>query len=138
MTNTPSQPRDVQIYQIAAGTTVMRCRSWNRLRFEIEYARERGTTANSYLIQGDRTALVDPPGESFSEMFLTALERHIDLYQLNFIVLGHINPNRAATLKILLQRLPDGDGGMFEPGGPGAEGSAAGYFPPGAGSAQWG
>ena len=42
MTNTPSQPRDVQIYQIAAGTTVMRCRSWNRLRFEIEYARETG------------------------------------------------------------------------------------------------
>jgi flavorubredoxin/flavin reductase (DIM6/NTAB) family NADH-FMN oxidoreductase RutF len=107
MTNTPSQPRDVQIYQIAAGTTVMRCRSWNRLRFEIEYARERGTTANSYLIQGDRTALIDPPGESFNEMFLTALERHIDLYQLNFIVLGHINPNRAATLKILLQRLPE-------------------------------
>jgi len=105
MSSTP--PRDVQIYQIAAGTTVMRCRSFNRLRFEIEYARERGTTANSYLIQADRTALIDPPGESFSEMFLSALERHIDLYQLNFIVLGHINPNRAATLKILLQRLPE-------------------------------
>lgn len=102
-----SQPRDVQIYQIAAGTTVMRCRSWNRLRFEIEYALERGTTANSYLIQADRTALVDPPGESFCEMFLTALERHIDLYQLAFIILGHINPNRVATLKILLRRLPD-------------------------------
>ncbi|NMF83991.1 diflavin flavoprotein [Nodosilinea sp. P-1105] len=102
-----AQPRDVQIYQIAAGTTVMRCRSWNRLRFEIEYALERGTTANSYLIQADRTALVDPPGESFCEMFVTALERHIDLYQLNFVILGHINPNRAATLKILLGRLPD-------------------------------
>lgn len=102
-----TQPRDVQIYQIAAGTTVMRCRSFNRLRFEIEYARERGTTANSYLIQGDRTALIDPPGESFGEIFVTALERHIDLYQLNFIVLGHINPNRAETLKILLQRLPE-------------------------------
>ena len=99
--------RDVQIYPIAAGTTVLRCRSWNRLRFEIEYALERGTTANSYLIQGDRTALLDPPGESFNEMFLTALEQHINLYQVNFIVLGHINPNRAETLKILLQRLPE-------------------------------
>lgn len=99
--------RDVQIYPIAAGTTVLRCRSWNRLRFEIEYALERGTTANSYLIQGDRTALVDPPGESFNQMFLTALEQHINLYQVNFIVLGHINPNRVETLKILLQRLPE-------------------------------
>jgi flavorubredoxin/flavin reductase (DIM6/NTAB) family NADH-FMN oxidoreductase RutF len=100
-------PRDVQIYAMAAGTTVLRCRSWNRLRFEIEYGLERGTTANSYLIQGDRTALIDPPGESFSELFLTALERHIDLYQLNYIVLGHINPNRVETLKILLKRLPE-------------------------------
>lgn len=102
-----AQPRDVQLYQIAAGTTVMRCRSWNRLRFEIEYGLERGTTANSYLIQADRSALIDPPGESFCELFLTALGRHIDLYQLNFIVLGHINPNRANTLKVLLKRLPD-------------------------------
>ena len=99
--------RDVQIYSIAAGTTVLRCRSWNRLRFEIEYALERGTTANSYLIQGDRTALIDPPGESFNQMFLTALERHINLYQLNFIILGHINPNRVETLKLILQRLPE-------------------------------
>jgi flavorubredoxin/flavin reductase (DIM6/NTAB) family NADH-FMN oxidoreductase RutF len=100
-------PRDVQIYAMAAGTTVLRCRSWNRLRFEIEYALERGTTANSYLIQGDRTALIDPPGESFNEAFLTALERHIDLYQLSYIILGHINPNRAKTLELLLKRLPE-------------------------------
>ncbi|WOD38735.1 diflavin flavoprotein [Nodosilinea sp. E11] len=100
-------PRDVQLYAMAAGTTVLRCRSWNRLRFEIEYALERGTTANSYLIQGDRTALIDPPGESFNEVFLAALERHIDLYQLNYIILGHINPNRVETLKILLKRLPE-------------------------------
>ncbi|MGB3137010.1 MAG: flavin oxidoreductase, partial [Nodosilinea sp.] len=100
-------PRDVQLYAMAAGTTVLRCRSWNRLRFEIEYGLERGTTANSYLIQADYTALIDPPGESFSDIFLAALERHIDLYQLNYIVLGHINPNRAATLKVLLKRLPD-------------------------------
>lgn len=102
-----SSSRDVQVYVIAAGTTVLRCRSWNRLRFEIEYALERGTTANSYLIQGDRTALIDPPGESFSDVFLSALERHLDLYQVNYIILGHINPNRAETLKILLKRLPD-------------------------------
>ncbi|MBW4485618.1 MAG: diflavin flavoprotein [Tildeniella torsiva UHER 1998/13D] len=104
-----SPPRDVQLYAMAAGTTVLRCRSWNRLRFEIEYGLERGTTANSYLIQADRTALIDPPGESFSDIFLAALEGHIDLHQLNYIVLGHINPNRVETLKILLSRLPEVD-----------------------------
>ncbi|MBU6230665.1 MAG: diflavin flavoprotein [Cyanobacteria bacterium REEB459] len=102
-----SQPRDVQVYTIAAGTTVLRCRSWNRLRFEIEYGLEHGTTANSYLIQADRVALIDPPGESFNEMFLSVLERQINLYQINYIILGHINPNRVETLKLLLKRLPE-------------------------------
>ncbi|ASC72115.1 Putative diflavin flavoprotein A 5 [Halomicronema hongdechloris C2206] len=106
MTTTHS-PRDVQVFPIAAQTMAMRSRSWNRLRFEIEYALERGTTANSYVISADKTALIDPPGESFLDRFLTELTRHIDLYQITYIVLGHINPNRAATLKILLQRLPD-------------------------------
>lgn len=104
---TLARERDVQTYVMAADTTVLRCRSWNRLRFEIEYALERGTTANSYLIQADKTALIDPPGESFTELFLTALERQIDLYQLDYIVLGHINPNRAVTLGVLLKRLPE-------------------------------
>lgn len=104
---TTTQPRDVQVFLIAADTTVFRSRSWNRLRFEIEYALERGTTANSYLIQGDKTALIDPPGESFTETFLTALERQITLYSVDYIILGHINPNRVETLKVLLKRLPE-------------------------------
>lgn len=99
-------PRDVQILPIGAETTVMRSRTWDRLRFEIEYALKRGTTANSYLIQADKIALIDPPGESFTESFLTALQQRLDLKQLDYIILGHINPNRLITLKTLLQLAP--------------------------------
>jgi flavorubredoxin len=38
----------------------MRSRTWDRLKFEVEYSLQRGTTANSYLIQADKTALIDP------------------------------------------------------------------------------
>ncbi|HEY9761937.1 MAG TPA: diflavin flavoprotein [Trichocoleus sp.] len=106
MTTTP-QPRDVQTLQIAADTAVLRSRSWNRLRFEIEYALERGTTANSYLIQGEQTALIDPPGESFTESFLQALAEQVDFDEIDYIILGHINPNRVATLKVLLEKVPN-------------------------------
>ena len=51
-----NKPRDVQVLPIATDTTVMRSRSWSRLRFEIEYALAKGTTANSYKIQGDKIA----------------------------------------------------------------------------------
>lgn len=104
--NIKSQPRDVQTLPIGAETTVMRSRTWDRLRFEIEYALQRGTTANSYLIEADKIALIDPPGESFTESFLTALKRRLDLTQLDYIILGHINPNRLFTLNTLLQLAP--------------------------------
>ncbi|MEM8603490.1 MAG: diflavin flavoprotein [Cyanobacteria bacterium P01_H01_bin.121] len=104
ITNPPE--RDVQVAAIATDTMVLRSRSWNRLRFEMEYALERGTTANSYLIQGDRIAVIDPPGESFTEKYLVALEALVSLQAIDYIILGHINPNRAATLKALLKQAP--------------------------------
>ncbi|WP_346289355.1 diflavin flavoprotein [Sphaerothrix gracilis] len=100
------KPRDVQLLAIAPDTLALRSRSWNRLRFEIEYALERGTTANSYLIRGDKLALIDPPGESFTERFLAALKQQIDLSELDYVILGHVNTNRLETLKALLEQAP--------------------------------
>ncbi|MEQ8973310.1 MAG: diflavin flavoprotein [Coleofasciculus sp. C1-SOL-03] len=103
--NSPT-PRDVQVLPIASNTTVLRSRTWDRLKFEIEYALQRGTTANSYLIQADKIALIDPPGESFTEIFLTELQRRIDPKQIDYVILGHVNPNRGVTLKALLKLAP--------------------------------
>ena len=100
------KPKDVQFLPIADHTWVMRSRTWDRLKFEIEYALAKGTTANSYLIQGDRTALIDPPGESFTEIFLKALRERIDPKTIDYVILGHVNPNRGVTLKALLEINP--------------------------------
>lgn len=101
-----NKPRDVQILPIGTDTTVVRSRSWTRLRFEIEYALAKGTTANSYLIQGDKIALLDPPGETFTQIYLDALKQRLDLTTIDYVILGHVNPNRAATLKALLELAP--------------------------------
>lgn len=100
------KPRDVQLAVIAADTTVLRSRTWERLKFEVEYSLQRGTTANSYLIQADKIAVFDPPGESFTAIFLQELSQCIDLQQLDYVILGHVNPNRIATLKTLLELAP--------------------------------
>ena len=98
--------KDVQVFPVGRDTRVLRSRTWDRLKFEIEYSRQKGTTANSYLIQGDKTALIDIPGESFTDIFLAALQERINLSDLEYIILGHINPNRAATLSKLLDIAP--------------------------------
>ncbi|MDJ0659667.1 MAG: diflavin flavoprotein [Crocosphaera sp.] len=101
-----NKPRDVQVCPIASDTIVMRSRTWERLKFEIEYALKRGTTANSYLIQGDKIALIDPPGESFTDIFLKALQERIDPTTIDYLILGHVNPNRGETIKALLKIAP--------------------------------
>lgn len=98
--------KDVQVFPVADDTRVLRSRTWDRLKFEIEYSLQKGTTANSYLIEGDKKALVDIPGESFTDIFLNALKERIAPQQLDYIILGHINPNRASTLTKLLEIAP--------------------------------
>jgi len=100
---TNTKPRDVQAIYIAAETFALRSRSWNRLRFEIEYALEKGTTANSFLIQGTLPALIDPPGGTFTEIYLDELRSRINILDVNYVILGHVNQNRIDTLKALLE-----------------------------------
>ncbi len=102
-----ARPRDVQILTLAPQITLFRSRSWQRLRFEQEYALQKGTTANSYLIQAEQTALIDPPGETFTSIYLEQLEQVLNLETLDYVILGHINKNRAATLQVLLEKNPE-------------------------------
>jgi flavorubredoxin/flavin reductase (DIM6/NTAB) family NADH-FMN oxidoreductase RutF len=101
-----TKPRDVQFLPIATDTTVIRSRTWDRLKFEVEYSLQRGTTANSYIIQADKTALFDPPGESFTQNYLESLQQRVDLTKLDYVILGHFNANRSVTIKALLELAP--------------------------------
>lgn len=105
-TVTTNRKRDVQVAEIGKNTLILRSRTWDRLKFEVEYSRQKGTTANSYLIQADKKALIDPPGESFTDIYLQELGQHLDFSTLDYIVLGHVNPNRRATLQVLLSQVP--------------------------------
>jgi flavorubredoxin/flavin reductase (DIM6/NTAB) family NADH-FMN oxidoreductase RutF len=101
-----TRSRDVQVAEIAQDTWILRSRTWDRLKFEVEYAKQKGTTANSYLIQAEKNALIDPPGESFTDIFLKELHDHQYFQKLDYIILGHVNSNRIETLKRLLEIAP--------------------------------
>ncbi len=103
---TPAKKHDVQVAKIGQNTQVLRSRTWERLKFEVEYSRQKGTTSNSYLIQADQTALIDPPGQSFTQIYWEALAEHLDWQKLDYIILQHVNPNRLATVQILAAKAP--------------------------------
>ncbi|WP_346293176.1 diflavin flavoprotein [Sphaerothrix gracilis] len=100
----PPRPRDVQVAEVGSQTTVLRSRTWERLKFEVEYGLCQGTTANAYLIQGDRMTLIDPPGESFTQIFIQALQPCLKATP-DYIILSHVNPNRMVTLAKLMDQM---------------------------------
>lgn len=96
------------------GLLCLRGLSPTRLRFEVEYGLERGTTANSFLWSGGTTpdghamppVLVHPPGASFAEPYLEQLAALIPADAALKVVVGHVNPNRLALLRQLAERWP--------------------------------
>lgn len=101
-----TKQRDVQIVQIASETKALRSRTWDRLKFEVEYSLQKGTTANSFFIQAEKNAIIDPPGESFTKNYLDSLQQRLDMSQLDYVILGHFNANRGGTLKALRELAP--------------------------------
>jgi len=107
---------DRQVIQIPLeeGLVCLRGLSPRRLRFEVEYGLERGTTANSFLFSGGAAAdghalppvLVHPPGASFAEPYLEQLAALVPADAALKVVVGHVNPNRVALLRQLAAQWP--------------------------------
>ena len=95
---------------IEPGLICLRGLSPNRLRFEVEYGLERGTTANSFLFQpgspGGAPVLIHPPGASFAAPFLEQLALLVPADAALKVVVGHVNPNRVALLRQLAAGWP--------------------------------
>ncbi|CAK6697219.1 diflavin flavoprotein [Synechococcus sp. CBW1107] len=106
--------RRVILLPIEPGLICLRGLSPKRLRFEVEYGLERGTTANAFLFEaGSSTGgapippvLVHPPGASFSEPFLEQLSELVPSDAALKVVVGHLNPNRVTLLRELALRWP--------------------------------
>ncbi|USD58786.1 anaerobic nitric oxide reductase flavorubredoxin [Vibrio sp. SCSIO 43140] len=72
-----------------------------------EYKMGRGTTYNSYLIQEEKTVLIDTVDHKFDEQFLANLEQEIDLNQIDYIITQHAEHDHAGALSALMAKIPD-------------------------------
>jgi len=102
----PSSVRRVIQLPLEPGLICLKGLSPTRLRFEVEYGLERGTTANSFLFTA-AVLLVHPPGASFAEPFLAELATLVPAEASLKVVVGDVNPNRVALLRQLAARWPN-------------------------------
>ena len=92
--------------QIAPETYAIRSLDWDRDRFDIEYELQNGTTYNSFLIRGDKVALVDTSHEKFRELYLQRLSDLIDPRQIDYLIISHTEPDHSGLVKDVLALNP--------------------------------
>ena len=96
----------MQKAEIAPDTTAIRSLDWDRDRFDIEFGLQNGTTYNSYLIRGEKTALVDTSHEKFRQLYLDTLTGLIDPKEIDYLIISHTEPDHSGLVKDLLQLAP--------------------------------
>lgn len=97
----------MQTVEIAPETTALRSLDWDRDRFDIEFALENGTTYNSFLIRGEKVALVDTSHEKFRSLYLDTLTSLIDPQEIDYLIISHTEPDHSGLVKDVLQLNPN-------------------------------
>lgn len=96
----------VEKVEIAPETTAIRCLDWDRDRFDIEFGLKNGTTYNSFIIRGEKTALVDTSHEKFRQQYMDILTGEIDPKQIDYLIISHTEPDHSGLVKDVLALAP--------------------------------
>jgi len=97
----------MQTGEIAPDTTTIRSLDWDRDRFDIEFGLQNGTTYNSFLIRGEKIALVDTSHEKFRELYLDTLKGLIEPSQIDYLIISHTEPDHSGLVKDIVQLAPE-------------------------------
>ena len=96
----------IQTVDIEPDTTTIRSLDWDRDRFDIEFGLQNGTTYNSYLIRGEKTALVDTSHAKFRQLYLDTLTGLIDPQEIDYLIISHTEPDHSGLVKDVLELAP--------------------------------
>lgn len=106
MTDRSQKRLTMQMGEIAPDTTAIRSLDWDRDRFDIEFGLQNGTTYNSFLIRGEKIALVDTSHEKFRQLYLDTLKGLIDPTTIDYLIISHTEPDHSGLVRDVLQLAP--------------------------------
>lgn len=72
-----------------------------------EYSTQKGSSYNSYLIQDEKTVLIDTVWQPFGKEFVQNLKQEIDLHKIDYIIMQHSEVDHSGALPYLMQEIPD-------------------------------
>ena len=71
-----------------------------------EYTTHKGSTYNSYLVRGEKTALIDTVWTPFADEFVANLKKEIDLKDIDFVIANHAESDHSGALVALMREIP--------------------------------
>ncbi len=72
-----------------------------------EYSTHKGSSYNSYLIQEEKTVLIDTVWAPYAEEFVANLAKEIDLNKIDYIIANHGEVDHSGALPLLMKHIPD-------------------------------
>ncbi|MAN19778.1 MAG: diflavin flavoprotein A [Synechococcus sp. EAC657] len=97
----------LQCEAIASDSCTIRSLDWERSRFDIEFGLRNGTTYNSFLVRGERTALIDTSHAKFRDTWIPLLQEQIDPQTIDLLIVSHTEPDHSGLIGDLLDLNPE-------------------------------
>jgi anaerobic nitric oxide reductase flavorubredoxin len=72
-----------------------------------EYSTHRGSSYNSYLVQDEKTVLIDTVFAPFAKEYVANLKKEIDLNKIDYIIVNHAEPDHSGALPELMREIPN-------------------------------
>lgn len=73
----------------------------------MDYSINNGSSQNAYLIQEEKTVLLDTVWRPHSTEFMDNLKKEVDINKIDFIVVHHGEVDHSGTLPVLVEEIPD-------------------------------
>jgi len=80
---------------------------WELRRFHgDEYSTHRGSSYNSYLIEDEKTVLIDTVWAPFGREYVDNLKKTIDLNKIDYVIAQHAESDHSGALPFLMKEIP--------------------------------
>ena len=97
----------VQNESFALDTKAIRCLDWDRSRFDIEFGLRNGTTYNSFIIRGEKIAVVDTSHEKFERLWIDIISAEVSPSEIDYLIVSHTEPDHSGLIRPLLDLNPN-------------------------------
>jgi len=93
----------VQVQNFTQDSYAIRSLDWDRSRFDIEFGLRNGTTYNSFIIKGQKLAIIDTSHSKFKKLWFEELIKQVNPEDIDYLISSHTEPDHSGLIGNLIE-----------------------------------